>query len=708
MNRRIGLAAVLCLAGLCFIPNPVFPQELDVEYETAKKGEKAEKKKASDAKIVVTGTMSKKLEKTSPVKTEVVDRDRIDAKGATTLYEALNNELGLLIENNCQNCEMNAVRLNGLDGRYTQILFNGLPTVSSLAGVYLLQQIPAEMIERVEVVRGGGSALYGSGAIGGVINVIQRKPKRNGGSVEARYDLTAGNVLGKKDYAHKHTVSGTVSAVSDSGKAGIALWGSKSDRGAWDANGDGYSDLSEQLNKSMGGRAFFALMSGMELSFAGSTLYEQRRGGNELKKEPFDPAVNIAEGVTVNRDTGEVRLDQEVSSHFNYTLFYGYAGTKRHSYYGPAGNDVLSEDVNLYGRTENPYHVGGLVMNIIPVKGHTLTLGVEHFDDRLKDHNPGMNRELNAHYKNTGLYGQYDWDTAYLDLLLGVRADRHNELNEWNYSPRISGIIKFNPHLRWRNTVATGFKAPQVFDEDFHIEVSLSGSGTTNHLIVNDPNLKPERSVSYSTDVNADFKAGDFGFDMLLGGFYTAVSDAMAVDWSNPVDDGTNTYYTRKNESGKTLFYGGNAELGLSYPRVFRFSSGWTLQRAYYDRDKEYDNGRFNQVPKVPRVYGFSLLQLFFGPFQLAFSCQYMGHQYALYEGDSTELRKTGTFTVYNTRAEYKLAADDGRFVAIYAGVDNINDQYQKDLPLGQDRPAGYVYGPAKPLTIYGGARMGF
>ncbi len=705
MIKKLKYAGVVCLASMFVFAHGLSAQDLNVEFAPSAQG-KGETK-SRDAKIVVTGTMSSKAQRLAPVRTEVIDRSKLEAKAATTLYDALNNELGVLIENDCQNCEMNTVRLNGLDGNYTQILFNGLPTVSSLAGVYLLQQIPAEMIERVEIVRGAGSALYGSGAIGGVINIIPRRPSRNGGSIEARYDLIAGNVDGSRDYANMHTVSGNVSAVTDSGKAGVILWGQKSERDAWDANDDGYSDLAQRLSKSMGGSAFVNIMPGMEVTFNGSTAYEERRGGNELDREPFDPAVNIAEMTTNNRDTAEIRLDHEVSRYFNYTVYYGYALTKRHSYYGPAGSDDLTEDTNLYGRTENPFHVYGLIANVIPVAGHTITVGVQRTDDRLEDTNPGMNRELNEHYTDTGLFAQYDWDTPLFELILGVRGDRHSELDEWNYSPRASAIVKILPGLRWRGTVATGFKAPQVFDEDFHIEISLAGSSTTNHLIVNADNLDPERSISYSSDISADFRAGGFDFDVMLGGFYTQIRDAFSVDYGSGETVGSNTYYTRKNADGTTVFYGGNAEIGVAYASLVRLSSGWTMQRAYYEDAESYDNGDFDEVPKVPELYGFTMLQVFLGQLQLAFSCQYMGAQYAVYEGATTELRHTDTFVVLNARAEYRFTAADGRFMSLYAGVDNITDAYQDDLATGADRPAGYVYGPAKPLTIYMGARVG-
>ncbi|RAZ95535.1 TonB-dependent receptor, partial [Klebsiella oxytoca] len=87
------------------------------------------------------------------------------------------------VENDCQNCGFTQVRINGLDGHYSQILMNSRPVFSALTGVYGLEQIPANMIDRVEVMRGGGSALFGSSAVGGTINIITKDPMVNSAQI---------------------------------------------------------------------------------------------------------------------------------------------------------------------------------------------------------------------------------------------------------------------------------------------------------------------------------------------------------------------------------------------------------------------------------------------------------------------------------------------------------------------------------------------
>ena len=122
------------------------------------------------------------------VRTEVVTNDLMTRSGARTLADAVEYTTGVRVENNCQNCNFSQIRLLGLDGPYTQILVDGQPIVSSLAQVYGIEQIPARMIERIEVVKGGGSALYGPGSVGGVVNIIPREPPRSGGLAEIRAD----------------------------------------------------------------------------------------------------------------------------------------------------------------------------------------------------------------------------------------------------------------------------------------------------------------------------------------------------------------------------------------------------------------------------------------------------------------------------------------------------------------------------------------
>src|SRR5687767_15150949 len=142
--------------------------------------------------VVVTGTRTGRRLDDVPVRTELVNRAAIDRVAARTLADAVEFTTGVRVESNCQNCNFSQIRLLGLEGPYTQLLIDSQPVISSLAQVYGIEQLPARMIERIEVVKGGGSALYGPGSVGGVVNVISREPARSGGVVETRSELVQG------------------------------------------------------------------------------------------------------------------------------------------------------------------------------------------------------------------------------------------------------------------------------------------------------------------------------------------------------------------------------------------------------------------------------------------------------------------------------------------------------------------------------------
>ena len=129
--------------------------------------------------MVVSANKNTVRRKDAPVVVSVINAKMMEQVNAPDLAKTLSFQSGLRVENNCQNCGFPQVRINGLEGAYSQILINSRPVVSALAGVYGLEQMPAARVGRIEVVRGGGSALFGANAVGGTINIITNDPKSN-------------------------------------------------------------------------------------------------------------------------------------------------------------------------------------------------------------------------------------------------------------------------------------------------------------------------------------------------------------------------------------------------------------------------------------------------------------------------------------------------------------------------------------------------
>ena len=128
--------------------------------------------------VVVTGTKTYKRQTNSNIIVNVLNSENLEMVQACNLSEGLKFQPGLRVETDCQTCNYTQLRMNGLSGGYSQILINGRPVFSPLTGLYGMEQLPVNMIDRVEVIRGGGSSLYGSSAIGGTVNVITKIPKK--------------------------------------------------------------------------------------------------------------------------------------------------------------------------------------------------------------------------------------------------------------------------------------------------------------------------------------------------------------------------------------------------------------------------------------------------------------------------------------------------------------------------------------------------
>lgn len=192
---------------------------------------------------------------------------------------------GVRVEDDCQNCGFTQVRINGLDGHYSQILVDSHPVFSALTGVYGLEQIPANMIERVEVLRGGGSALFGSSAIGGTINVITKEPSRN--SAQMSHTLTS--IGGSNSYDNNTMLN--ASLVTESGRAGLCVFGQSRHRSGYDHDGDGFTEVPVINSQSVGMRSFFRTGAYSRITAQYHHINEFRRGGDMLDRPPHEALI---------------------------------------------------------------------------------------------------------------------------------------------------------------------------------------------------------------------------------------------------------------------------------------------------------------------------------------------------------------------------------------------------------------------------------
>src|SRR5688572_21846764 len=204
--------------------------------------------------VVVTATRTGRRLDDVPIRTELVDREDIDRIGARTLADAMEFTTGVRVESNCQNCNFSQIRLLGLEGPYTQLLIDGQPVISSLAQVYGIEQIPSRMIQRIEIVKGGGSALYGSGSVGGVVNIIPREPSRPAGLFESRVDWSRG----VPNLSH----SGSADWASADQRANIMAFAQIDHVKPLDLTGDGFTEVSLRKLRAGGARGSRYLLDG--------------------------------------------------------------------------------------------------------------------------------------------------------------------------------------------------------------------------------------------------------------------------------------------------------------------------------------------------------------------------------------------------------------------------------------------------------------
>ena len=321
--------------------------------------------------VVVSANRNEVSRKDAPVVVNVMGPKLFESVNSTDLSKALNFQSGLRVENNCQNCGFPQVRINGLEGPYSQILINSRPVISALSGVYGLEQIPVNMIDRVEVVRGGGSALFGANAVGGTINIITKDPVNDSFQVSS----TMSNMNGK---VWEQYMGANASLVSKDNVYGIAVYQSYRNRNPYDADGDGFSELGKLNMNTFGLRAYYRPTKLSRLSLEYHTTNEFRRGGNKFDYEPFE--TDITEQTKHIINSGGLNYDLFWKDYEHKISFFASAQhVDRNSYYG------AQQDANAHGKTKDLTWVAGAMYtgdfkNVLFAPSQ-FTAGVEYQND---------------------------------------------------------------------------------------------------------------------------------------------------------------------------------------------------------------------------------------------------------------------------------------------------------------------------------------
>ena len=290
--------------------------------------------------VVVTSSRSERLKQEAPSLVSVLTSELFDRVASQSLAGGLTFQPGVRVENTCQNCGFPQVRINGLDGKYSQILVDSHPLFSSLTGVYGLEQIPANMIERVEVMRGGGSALYGSSAIGGTINVITKEPKTS--LAEMSHTTTSIGLTG----AMESSTTLNASLVSASRRAAISVFAQSRTGDGYDHDGDGFTEILTTNSEALGMRSYFRTGPYSRITAQYHRIKDYRRGGDALDKPQHEAMVCEQADHTI--DGGSLTFDWSDPTHTDRINIYGaFQNTARSSYYG------AYQDPNAYGRTHD-------------------------------------------------------------------------------------------------------------------------------------------------------------------------------------------------------------------------------------------------------------------------------------------------------------------------------------------------------------------
>ena len=650
--------------------------------------------------IVVSANRNETNRKEAPVVVNVLSEKQFEQNNAQDLVQSLGFQSGVRVEYNCQNCGFPQVRINGLEGPYTQLLIDSKPIMSALSGVYGLEQIPVNMVERIEVVKGGGSALFGANAIAGTVNIITKEPLSP--SLSVGTDVQA---IGGTTYSQNFNANGAI--LSKDRHFGASFYQTFRKRNPYDRDNDGFSEIGILTNNSFGTKLFYNINSKNKIKIEYHTTNEKRRGGNNFDMQPHyadicEATEHLINALSLNYDfvssDGKHRLN----------VYSSAQSIDRNSYYGS------HQDPNGYGITNDLTFLAGAMANHHLDKflfsKASITYGAEYSTNRLDDQLKAYNIRTQQNVSTIGMYVQSEWTSRYLNLLIGARMDKHNLLSYPVLVPRLSLLYKYNDSWQVRASYSSGYRAPQAYDEDF--DITQVGGMSLRTKLADNLNAEYSNSFSLSSDHYA-FLGENWQANLLIEGFYTILNDVFATRIIEQDTINNIIYQERYNASGADVA-GVSLSAKLAYKDLVTFSLGYTLQTSKYKQTEYWSDDESvegtDYLLRSPEDYGFFSMDISaIRNTNITLGGTYTGKmKVAHYAGyiEQDRLETTPRFFDLNAAISYDIKAGKGLILQLKCGVNNILDSFQNDFDQGADRDAGYIYGPTQPRTFYIGAKL--
>lgn len=621
----------------------------------------------STDEVVITATMKEmnKLESAIPV--EIYNPAFFKKNPSPNLFEALSMVNGVQPQLNCNVCNTGDIHINGMEGPYTMLLIDGMPIVSSLSTVYGLMGIPNSMIKRIEVIKGPGATLYGSEAVGGIINIITKDPVQ---TAKLAVDITSTTYL---DY--NIDVAGKIKKGIATGLVGINYYNFSK---KWDKNNDGFTDVTLQNRISVFNKWNFERKNNRVATIGARLVYEDRWGGQTNWTPTFRGTDSVYGESIYTKRLELIGVYQLPIDAQKLTLQYSYNVHNQNSYYG----------TSPYFATQHVAFAQLLWDKKIGLR-HDFLVGLPFRYTFYDDNTVGTQTDLGINKpQNTFLPGLFLQDEYKLNekftILGGARYD-YNNYHGNIFSGRLA--LKFAPNKKntLRISTGNGFRVVNLFTED---HAALTGARQV--IIAN--KLNPETSWNLNANYSRFIyhKFGYVGIDASV--FYTRFGNKIVGDF---LTDPNKIIYD--NIKGYAISQGITANLDFSFTNGLKIILGVTYMDVYQIE---------NQL-KIPQIHAPN----FSGTYQISYSFEKIklsidytgrvyGPMYLPVVPNDFRPEQSPWFDLANIQLTKKLPYQ----IEIYGGLKNIwnfmpqnpilrpFDPFDKNISV--NNPNGYTFDP--------------